>query len=99
MAIKEHTPLKTLDLDGPDGNVFSLMGIVNRNAKALELDGKAIIKEMKSGDYRNAVYVFNRDFGEFFDIVLPKGMTIQSLKDSYMKTNMNEQKMEEVYTK
>lgn len=99
MALKEHSPIQTIDLSGPDGNVFALIGIVNKNAKALELDGKAIMKEMMSGDYRNAVYVFNREFGSFFDILLPKGMTVQSLKDSYNKTNMNEDKMEEIYTK
>ena len=99
MAIKEHTPNRTIDLSKEEGNVFSLMGMAIRLAKELEKDSKAIVKEMTASDYGNAVYVFDREFGEFYDIILPKCMKMRDVKNSYLKTNMNEEKMDEVYSK
>lgn len=99
MALKEHIPNTTIDLSLEEGNVFNLISIAIRLSKKFELDGKAITKEMIASDYRNAVYVFNREFGHFIDIILPKGMTAQSVKDSYLKTNNTEQNMQEVYLK
>ncbi len=54
-----------IDLTGPDGNVFYLMGLAQKYAKYLNLDGEQIIKEMESGDYENAVQTFDHYFGEF----------------------------------
>ena len=72
MAILEAQITKpVIDLAGENGNVFSLIALAIRYGKELELDIKAITKEMTSGDYGNAVFVFNREFGEFFDIRLP----------------------------
>lgn len=99
MALKENTPNNTLDLSLEEGNVFNLIAIATRLSKQFELDGKAITKEMIASDYRNAVYVFNREFGDFIDIILPKGMTAKSVKDSYLKTNNTEENMETVYLK
>lgn len=83
MTIKEFTPNRTIDLSAEEGNVFCLIGMSNRMAKTLELDGKAIAAEMMSYDYGNAVYVFNREYGAFFDIILPSGLTMEDLKRSY----------------
>lgn len=101
MTIKEYSPDKrpTLDLAGEEGNVFHLMAIALNVSKQLELDGKAIINEMKASDYGNAVYVFNREFGDFYDIILPPGMTVKSLEDSYLKTNNTPEKIKSVYLK
>lgn len=99
MAIKEHTPNRTIDLTMEEGNVFSLIGMALKLAKPLEKDGPAIMKEMMASDYGNAIVVFDREFGEFFDIVLPPNMNTKGVKDSYNRTNMNEEKLEEVYTK
>ena len=55
----------TIDLTGPDGNVFVLMGYAIRYARQLDLDGDKIINEMKSSDYENAVEVFDNYFGSF----------------------------------
>jgi hypothetical protein len=54
-----------IDLTGPDGNVFALMGYANRFAKQLDLDASVIRKEMMSGDYENALQVFDNYFGAF----------------------------------
>ena len=54
-----------IDLTGPDGNAFALVGYANRFAKQLGLDGKAIANEMMSGDYENLLEVFDKNFGDF----------------------------------
>lgn len=54
-----------IDLTGPDGNAFALMGYASRFAKQLDLDSKVIIKEMQSGDYENLLQVFDGYFGSF----------------------------------
>lgn len=99
MAIQEYTPNRTIDLSMEEGNVFGLMGMAIRLSKELEKDSKAIVKEMMASDYGNAVYVFDREFGEFYDIILPKCMSMKEVRNSYLKTNMNEEKMVEVYSK
>lgn len=99
MAIQEYTPNRTIDLSMEEGNVFGLMGMAIRLSKELEKDSKAIVKEMMASDYGNAVYVFDREFGDFYDIILPKCMSMKEVRNSYLKTNMNEEKMVEVYSK
>ena len=54
-----------IDLTGPDGNAFALVGYANRFAKQLGLDGKAITNEMMSDDYENLLEVFDKNFGDF----------------------------------
>jgi len=62
---QEQTGPIIIDLTGPDGNAFALMGYANRFAKQLGLDGKAITNEMMSGDYENLLEVFDKNFGDF----------------------------------
>ena len=38
----------TININGPDGNAFALMGYAKKLAKQLDLDGDSIIKEMYS---------------------------------------------------
>ena len=54
-----------IDLTGPDGNAFALMGYARQFAKQLGLDSNKIIKEMTSGDYENLLEVFDKNFGSF----------------------------------
>ena len=42
-----------IDLTGPDGNAFVLIGTAGNLAKQLGLDAKAIREEMMKGDYEN----------------------------------------------
>ena len=67
MAIVKKTKQReiVIDLTGPDGNVFVLMGYARRFARDLGLDGNKIINEMQSSDYENAVQVFDKYFGSF----------------------------------
>lgn len=59
-----------IDLTGPDGNAYVLMGYANRFAKQLGKDASKIIAEMMSGDYENLIQVFDREFGTF--VILEK---------------------------
>ena len=54
-----------IDLTGPDGNAFVLIGTAGNLAKQLGFDGKAIREEMMKGDYENLVNVFDKHFGNF----------------------------------
>lgn len=54
-----------IDLTGPDGNAFTLIGIAGNLAKQLCLDKEKIQSDMMSGDYENLVKVFDSHFGEF----------------------------------
>jgi hypothetical protein len=55
----------SIDLTGPDGNAFMLIGRASNLAKQLGLDSKAIQAEMMKGDYENLVNVFDKHFGHF----------------------------------
>jgi hypothetical protein len=52
-----------IDLTGPDGNAFMLIGRAINLAKQLGLDGKAIQSEMINGDYEHLVNTFDKHFG------------------------------------
>jgi hypothetical protein len=67
MTIRKKTPKSeiVIDLTGPDGNAFVLMGYASRFAKQLGKDDKVIREEMMSGDYEHLLEVFDREFGEF----------------------------------
>jgi hypothetical protein len=62
---KEKTGPVEIDLTGPDGNAFALMGYAKSLARQLNLDFKPIQAEMMSGDYENLINVFEKNFGEF----------------------------------
>ena len=57
-----------IDLDGPDGNAFVLLGTAKRFAKQLcyedaEID--SMLKDMQSSDYEHLLEVFDKHFGDF----------------------------------
>jgi len=68
MAIKskkEFSGDREIDLTGPQGNAFFLLGKAKTWGKQLDKDVDAIQEEMMSGDYDNLVEVFDREFGDF----------------------------------
>ena len=68
MAIKSKSEMPseiTIDLTGPDGNAFALMGYAKNFSNQLGLDFNKIQTEMTSGDYENLLEVFEENFGEF----------------------------------
>lgn len=62
---EDHPQDLTIDLTGPEGNAFVLMGYARNWAKQLGRDADEIINEMMSGDYDNLVEIFDREFGSF----------------------------------
>jgi hypothetical protein len=64
---KEDKPEQRIEVDltGPDGNAFVLMGLAKRWAKDLGLDGEMITKEMMMGDYENLLDVIEHYFGDY----------------------------------
>ncbi len=52
-----------IDLTGPDGNAFVLIGKAGSLSKQLGLDSKAIQTEMMNGDYEHLVNRFDKHFG------------------------------------
>jgi hypothetical protein len=67
MAIvsKPQTRGIEIDLTGPQGNAFFLIGTATRLARQLDLNEYEVLTEMKSGDYENLLQVFDRHFGSF----------------------------------
>jgi len=61
---KKETGIE-IDLTGPDGNAFVLIGKAGNLAKQLGLDSKAIQAEMMQGNYEHLVNTFDKHFGEF----------------------------------
>jgi hypothetical protein len=69
---KKRTGPIEIDLSGPQGNAYCLLGMVKQLAEQLGKDEKAIQKAMMSGDYKNLVQVFEREFGEFVTLYTDK---------------------------
>lgn len=54
-----------IDLTGPEGNAFVLLGYAKRYAKQLELDYATIKTEMTSGNYEHLIETFDKYFGDY----------------------------------
>lgn len=64
-SIDEKLSTIEIDLTGPEGNAFVLLGYANKFAKQLGLDAEAIKKDMMSSDYEHLIEVFDQHFGTF----------------------------------
>ena len=63
--IKKKEKRLEIDLTGPQGNAFFLIGTAKNLAKQLGKDWENINKRMTSGDYENLLKVFEEEFGSF----------------------------------
>ena len=57
-----------VDLTGPDGNAFALIGLANKLAKQFEYQPDArgqLTTDMMSGDYEHLLEVFDKNFGDY----------------------------------
>jgi hypothetical protein len=54
-----------IDLTGPQGNAFHLIGLAQSYAKQLGLDSSQITSEMMSGDYESLIKTFDKYFGDY----------------------------------
>ena len=66
IVAKENKPTKVIEIDltGPEGNAFVLLGYAGKWAKQMGLDSKAIQEEMMSGDYDHLLSVLEKYFGD-----------------------------------
>jgi len=62
---KENSKPIVIDLTGPEGNAFCLLGYAKRWAADLGLNYDKIRNDMTSGDYENLVQVMDKNFGSF----------------------------------
>ena len=62
---KKKSSAIEIDLTGPNGNAFYLLGTASNLAKQLGLDSKEIQNEMMKGDYEHLVNTFDKHFGHF----------------------------------
>lgn len=99
MAIKEYTPNNTIDLSNEDGNVFVLIALTYKVGKQLKMDAQAIVDQMISSTYGNALAVFNREFGDFIDLKLPSTMTVKDVNNAHARATLTPEKMQEGYLK
>jgi len=68
MTIRKKKPYHhthEIDLTGPEGNAYCLLGYAEDYCKQLKWYHEPIIEEMKSGDYEHLVKVFDKHFGHF----------------------------------
>ncbi len=52
-----------IDLTGPQGNAYYILGVAKRLCKEVGIPSKPILDEMMSGDYENLLKVFDSKFG------------------------------------
>ena len=73
MAIRKPSRGKhQVDIDGPAGNAHALLGLANDLARQLGYDREkrnAIHADMTSSDYAHLIKTFDREFGDFVDLI------------------------------
>ena len=52
-----------IDLTGPDGNAFAILGLAKRLCREFGIPFKPLANKMTSGDYENLLKVFDDKFG------------------------------------
>ena len=65
---KKNMPNRSIEIDltGPQGNAYYLLGLADNLAKQLgysEFKRKCILDEMRLTDYEGLLYTFDREFG------------------------------------
>lgn len=63
-SAREEGPIE-VNLTGPEGNAFVLMGYASRWAKQLGKDKEKILADMRSADYEHLLSVLEREFGDY----------------------------------
>ena len=72
----------TIDLSGPDGNAFFLLGYAKKLARQLDKDPETILNDMKYSDYDHLLDVFEREFGSVISFINRPGEKWAQMKDS-----------------
>jgi|WetSurMetagenome_2_1015567.scaffolds.fasta_scaffold01544_21 hypothetical protein len=67
---------REIDLTGPGGNAFVILGLANKWAKQLEdrlmqlygVTPEDVLTEMQESDYDHLIMVFDKYFGKYVDL-------------------------------
>jgi hypothetical protein len=69
MAILTKTEKKqVIDLTGPQGNAFYLLGLASKLCKQLDLDEDLVLYDMRMGGYEHLITTFDDYFGNVIDL-------------------------------
>ena len=73
MAIlkKDKYKKQVIDLTGPDGNAYYILGTAMKLCKQIGIDSERteeILTELKSGDYEHLIKTFDKYFGTAIDL-------------------------------
>ena len=73
MAIlsKDTYRKQVIDLTGPEGNAFYLLGTASKLCKQIGISSSRtteILDEMKSSDHENLIQLFDKYFGKLIDL-------------------------------
>ena len=73
MAIitKNNQTKMVIDLDGPQGNAFNLLGVAQRTGHRLGFAAahlESIMADMTSSNYDHLISVFDSNFGDYIDL-------------------------------
>ena len=70
MAIisKDTTRKQVIDLTGPQGNAFYLLGTAMKLSKEIGLNVTAVLDDLKGGDYEHLITRFDYHFGMIIDL-------------------------------
>lgn len=69
--VKREARKPRINLDGPDGNAFVLIGKADSLGEQLGFSKEKIAEirsEMMAGDYNALLKVFDREFGQYVDL-------------------------------
>lgn len=65
MIREKRNTTPVIDLTGPEGNAFFLLGTAKKLARQLDLNVSEILEEMRSGDYEHLITTFDKYFGDY----------------------------------
>ena len=70
MAIlkKDTSKKHVIDLTGPQGNAFYLLGFAIKHCEDFGYDKDDMLDEMRSGDYEHLIKTFDEYFGCIIDL-------------------------------
>lgn len=60
---KQKKNVIEVDLTGPQGNAFYLLGLAQTLSKQIGFDSKEVLAEMQSSDYEHLIQTFDSYFG------------------------------------
>jgi protein-tyrosine-phosphatase len=81
-AGRDRDAERIVDLCGPDGNAFCLLGMARGFAKQLNIDWEPIRTEMTSGDYSDLVLAMDKHFGSFITFTNAKKAGVKGVDET-----------------